>query len=381
MKLSCTYKNLKKAVDYTDKIAGKQNSLPILNNILMEADNGVLKLSATNLEIGIISTLRVKIEESGKIAIPAKTLAGFMANLPSETTNIEIETEGYDLKIISGNYKVKIKGINDEDFPIIPKIKTEFFLEIPALKTKEIISKILVSVATAQNRIELTGINISENENKLILAATDSFRLSEGVIPIIERKESPNEEKIASHIIPAATFMELVRLIDLETEKIKIAFEDGQVFFEINGNLLMSRLINGNYPDYKQIIPNKFSTQIFVFRDEIIKAVKVASVFTDNKSGEVNLKIDIQKKEIIIKSYSNESGENETRLKAEFLSGDDQDIYLNPRYFLDGLNSLSTHKAVIFVNNSHSPLIFKNAGDKENEIMEGFLYMVMPIKK
>jgi len=384
MKLICTKENFKKAIFNSERIVSKQTTLPILNNILFEADKGALKVSATNLEIGIISKIGAKIEKPGKITIPAKTISGFVNNLPAEGENILLEVVNQELKISSGSLKAVIKGLSAEDFPLIPPKKADFLFSISVDALKNIISKTLPSVAFNEIRQELTGVNIILTEKEIFFAATDSFRLSESSFRL--KKENVNQDiynifikKINNIIIPANTLIELLRVISGEMADIIITIEDGQIFFEVGGIKIVSRLINGKYPEYKHIIPSNFGTRAVLDRRLIQGAVKMASVFTQSKSGEIFLEISLGGKKIIVGAKNSEVGENSSEIKADIV-GQDQRVVFNPRYLLDGLNATSGKSVAILINNETSPVALKEIDEKTGELLEGYLYIVMPIK-
>ncbi|MDP1833843.1 MAG: DNA polymerase III subunit beta [Candidatus Moranbacteria bacterium] len=383
MKLTCTQENFKKAVFNSERMVSRQNTLPILNNILFETENGGLKLSATNLEIGVSVQIGAKIEEEGKITIPAKLISNFVNNLPAGE-NISLEVIDQSLKIKSGSSKAVIKGLSAEDFPLIPKKQTDFILNIPSLKLKNIISKVITCVAFNETRQELTGVNLVLKEKEILFAATDSFRLVESSLKLEEVNVSSVYkeflEKKNTFIIPANTFVELARIISSDIESdIKIVFEEGQVFFEIDGTDVVSRLINGKYPDYKHIVPVEFKTRIVGEKNIFQGALKMSSVFSSGKTNEVVLKIDAEENKLLIEARSVEVGENSSELTVDIV-GSSQEVVFNSKYLLDGINTVMTSKVAILMNNASSPVAIKEIDEKTGEVLEGYVYIVMPIK-
>lgn len=378
MKLVCTQENFKKAVSIVDKITAKQITLPILKNILIETKDGRLIFSATNLEIGIISKIGAKIEKEGKIAIPSKLISDFILNLPQEKS-IEIELNGQVLDINCGKYRAKINCLDSEDFPIIPERKNEFQFNINNSKLKEAINKTLSSVSLNDLRVEFTGINLSFFDNKVYFASTDSFRLSEYEVDIVENNNY-SEIKNTNVIIPAETLRELNKILHSSDEgETFITIENNQVFFDIGDVKMVSRLINGKYPPYKQIIPNEFKTKIIINRGELLQSIKIASVFTKKNDGEINIITEGDNK-LIIKSSLYESGENQTELNIE-KDGEDQHFVLNPRYLLDGLGVMDSPKIKIMVNDSFSPIVLNIFDEKSGKTVDNFIYIIMPIRK
>ncbi|HDH07615.1 MAG TPA: hypothetical protein ENG89_01180, partial [Candidatus Moranbacteria bacterium] len=185
--------------------------------------------------------------------------------------------------------------------------------------------------------------------------------------------------KTTSIIIPASTFSEILRITSPEANAINIAIEENQIFFEIEGVLIVSRLVNGKYPEYKQIIPQKFNTRAVLKKEDMSRAVKIASAFTSSKSGEITFSINSKNKEVVIKSQSQETGENLTKLPAD-ITGPDQEIVFNPRYVLDGINPIPTAQVAFLVNNNSSPVVIKMVDEKSGNVIEKYTYVAMPIK-
>lgn len=384
MKLICTEDNFKKAIFNCERVVSKKNTLPILNNILFETEKGGLKLSATNLEIGVSSKIGAKIEKEGRITVPAKLISSFSNNLPNGE-NISLELVDNNLKIKSGGNKAVIKGVSAEDFPLIPSKKTEFLLDISNIELKNAILKVMPAVAFNEARQELTGINLILTEKELIFAATDSFRLSECWVKLGENNKNTENyklfiEKNENVIIPASVLVELNRILTPDVEnRVKITIEEGQIFFEIDGIKLVSRLINGKYPEYKHIMPAEYKTRIVGQKQILQNAIKMASVFSAGGSNEITLKINQEEEKIFILSSSAEVGENSAELKFD-ITGPSQEVVFNAKYLLDGINSTTTSQVAILLNSEATPVAVREINEKSGEVLENFTYIVMPIK-
>ncbi|HLN19240.1 MAG TPA: DNA polymerase III subunit beta [Patescibacteria group bacterium] len=384
MKLICTQDNFKKAIFNCERVVSKQNTLPILNNILFEGEKGGLKLSATNLEIGVVAKIGAKIEKEGKITIPARLISQFSTNLPPGE-NVSLEIIDQNLKIKSGSVKAIIKGISATDFPLIPKKNAELLLKIPGIELKNILSKVMISVAFNEARPELTGINIILDPKQIFFASTDSFRLTEYGLKINEKNTNLENyqvfaEKRGSIIVPAATFIELVRIISVDEESsVKITIEEGQIFFETDTVRLVSRLINGKYPEYKHIMPKEYKTRIVGDKNTLQNAVRMASIFSSGKTSEISLKIDSSAKKIITGAKSAETGENSTELKFD-ITGPSQEAIFNAKYLLDGINTVSTQQVALLFNSATTPVVIKEIDEKSGEVLKDYTYIVMPIK-
>ena len=381
MRVTCTQENFKKAIYSTERVVGKQITLPILENILLETDGGMLKIAATNLEIGVFLKIGAKIEEEGRITVPAKLLSNFVNNLPNEGA-IQLEVSDQTLHISSGRSKAQIKGLQAQDFPIIPEMDGAFLFSFAAQEIKENASKLMSCISLDGTRPELTGINMLFFEENVHLAATDSFRLAEAIVSLKKEDEQAYAlltQKTNSIIVPANTFSEVLRVITPEVKDIKVAIEESQIFFQIGNVKIVSRLINGKYPPYKQIIPQKFATTVVFEKDEALRAVKIAGIFTNNKSGEVTFTTDPEASQVRVQSRAEEVGENQTIINAE-VEGPAQEIIFNPRYMSDALQSISTSQAVLLMNSGSSPAVLRMTKGEKKEAVDSFTYIIMPIK-
>jgi DNA polymerase-3 subunit beta len=381
MKLTCTQENFKKAIYSTERVVGKQITLPILENILLQTDGGMLKISATNLEIGVFLKIGAKIEKEGTITIPARLISNFVNNLPAEST-VSLEVIDQTLHIESGASKAQIKGLQSQDFPIIPEMEGEFLFSLPAQEIREAIPRLAICVSLDSTRPELTGFNVVLQKNEVHIAATDSFRLAEAVISLKKEKEQLYDiftDKTTSIIVPLNTFSEVFRVIDNETQEIKVGIEESQIFFQVDNVRIVSRLINGKYPEYRQIIPQQFTTKVFLEKDAALRAVKIAGIFTNSKSGEVKFVIDAKSSEVTVESRAEEVGENKTVLQAE-IEGSGQEAVFNPRYMVDGLQAIGSPQFVLLMNSGASAAVLRMVQGEKKEEVSTYTYVVMPIK-
>jgi DNA polymerase-3 subunit beta len=356
-------------------------NLPILGNFLLETEKGRLKISATNLEIGVVTYIGAKIEREGRVAIPSRVLANFIHNIPKGDV-VDLELSGQVVLIRSTAHQVEIKGLDGKDFPIIPQYKEEYTFSLPAQEVKNALSRLLFCVSLNESRLELTGVNIFFLQEALHLAATDSFRLAEEIIPLTKTGAGYSEfiKENPSLIIPSNTLQEIIRVITVESSEVKMALQENQVFFEIDGVQIISRSINGKYPDYKQIIPQAFKTRVVLGREDVQRAIKIASAFSSYDSNEVTLVFDPKRGECVVSSISREVGGNKTVLKAEFIDGDEPlTIVFNPRYVADGINACGGEKVMFSVNTGATPAALQMMDGER--VRDGYLYIIMPIKK
>ncbi|KKQ45188.1 MAG: polymerase III subunit beta protein [Candidatus Moranbacteria bacterium GW2011_GWC2_37_8] len=381
MKLTCTQENFKKAIYSTERVVGKQITLPILENILLETDHGMLKIAATNLEIGVFLKIGAKIEEEGTITVPARLLSNFVNNLPADGT-VALTVIDQTLHIESGSSKAQIKGLQAQDFPIIPEMEGEFLFSLPAQEMREAIPRLAMCVSMDSTRPELTGFNVLLDKLEVKLAATDSFRLAEAVVTLV--KDNPQAydlfiEKTGSIIVPLNTFSEVFRVIGNDTQEIKIGIEESQIFFQVDNVRIVSRLINGKYPPYQQIIPESFTTRVVLKKDSVLRAVKIAGIFTHSKAGEVKFTVNSEGKEVYVQSRAEEVGENKTILNAQ-IEGPEQEALFNPRYMVDGLQAMGTSHMVLLMNSGSSPAVLRMVQGEKREENLSYTYIIMPIK-
>ena len=382
MKLICTQENLRRVIAVAERAVGRQGTLPILGNFLLETENGRLKLSATNLEIGVVARVGAKVESEGRITIPAKLLSSFIANLPAgETVTLE-KKEGLALSITAGQYQVKIKGQDAQEFPIIPQSKGGPSLLLPAAALRSALGRLLPCVALNEARLELTGVNVIFSEDRIVLAATDSFRLAEESVFLEKDTEQADLDQFVAQgscIVPASTLVELVRVVGPESHVIRLIAEENQLFFEVDGVQIISRLVSGKFPDYQQIIPTEFRTRIIVEKEQLLRAVRIASVFTSQGVQEIVLKIYPENQQLLVESRSQEIGENRTSVPVDVIGTEPLELVFNPRYLIDGINAIATKKLVFLANESVSPVAIK-AVDDQGTLQDAFVYIIMPIR-
>ena len=364
MKISCTQENLSHGLNTVSHIASKNVSLPILNNVLIVAENGIIKLTTTNLEIGVNCQVRGKMEKEGKITVQARLLADYINSLPNE--RIDLAVEGDNLKIKCGQAQTVIKGSSTEEFPLIPKVerKKSFSLKISDLK--KAITQVIYAAASDEARPEINGVFVKSAENEITFAATDSYRLAEKKVKA--QKASPSN----GVIIPAKTLMELNRVLAEETEEIDFFINDNQVLFVFDGIEMVSRLIEGQYPEYQQIIPHGGKTKVELNTREFVKRVKTTSLFC--KPGINDISLEVKKGEVVVSASNSQLGENISNLEAK-IEGEENIIVFNYRYLLDGLASIESEEVILELTDNANPGLMKPKG------LRDYIYIIMPIRQ
>ena len=367
MNIICLQKNLKQALNITEKIIGRNLTLPILNNLLLFIDRNKLKISSTNLEIGINSWVIGKVKNKGSITIPARLLTDFINNLPNE--KIELKIKDNQLEIKCKKFKSSLKGLSSDDFPIIPNIIDKPLIKIKGSVLKNGFSQVIDMTSLSESRPEISGVYVKFNKDSIKLAATDSFRLAEKNIEI---NSNYKELKGQSIIIPQRTIQEISRILGEEEIEVEIVLSNNQILFDLGHTQIISRLIEGQYPDYQQIIPDSFQTELMVDRNELINNIKIASLFS-GKINDIKIFVNPKKSIIEISAKDVDIGENRSKIGAK-IEGREIDVIFNYKYLLDGLNNIFSDKVAIGLNNSSKPVVLRPVGDNS------YTYVVMPIK-
>jgi len=375
MKVTILKEKLKNGISIVERVADRVVGLPILNNILINVEKNFLNLTTTDLEIGINWWSLVKTEKEGKIAVPTRVLSGFVNFLPDKP--IQLELKGLNLKVDCENHQTSIKGLNPEEFPIIPKITSDENISIKSSIFCQGLGQVVDFVGYASSRPEISGIYFSFQKNLIIITATDSFRLGEKKIFINPPFEGLSKDY--SFILPQRAAKEIVNIFSAKDENLTVYLSPNQVMFETflpetphPQIQLVSRLIEGEYPNYQEIVPQKYETQITLSRNDFINQVKLASLF-GGKINEVKLKIDSLKNKINISSQNPDLGEHRSILNGK-AEGKNCEISFNYRFLLDGLLNIKTPEVVLELNGSEKPGILRPKGD------ESYFYLVMPIK-
>ena len=376
MKIITLRTNLQKIINLIQRIITKNPKLPILENILIEVENKKIKISASNLELGLNIWLKGKINGEGKVCVPINLISNIINN--SKDERIELNTENLNLIIKSDNYSAIIKGYDYNDFPIIPNLNTilssikdkekENILELSTKEIKELISQLENIVTISETHPELSGIYLKFKKNEIEAVATDSIRLGIKKIKIAENNINKNI------ILPLISFYELMQILNLkEHESVKIIINDNQIVFDFDNIYFVSRLINGNYPNYEQIIPKEFNIILKLNKQELMNQLKLVSLFTSNNN---DIKLEILNKENKIKLTSQtQQGSSSTTIKADIEGRGLEGIILNYKFILDGLNNIKDKNNVIFkIQNESTPVLIEGV-EKDT-----FNYILMPIK-
>jgi len=364
MKISLLRNDLKEAVGICEKITGKNLNLPILGNILLNCKNKTIKLSSTNLEIGVDVEIPSKTEKEGRATAPASILNNLISNM-AKNENINLESQNNDILVSSGNNSILIKSQPADDFPTLPQIKEENIFYIPIEDFISGLKSVWYSCSLSNIKPEISSVYLmSDKGTQLTFAATDSFRLA-------ERKFNYFFQNFGPILIPFKAIIEIIRIFDGRNGKAKIFFNKNQINIEMDNIKLISRLIDGIFPDYQQIIPKKFTTDVVVDKNSFVDSLKISSVFS-NKLNEVDFAINPEDNTLTIKTSNNEVGDNTSNIPTK-ITGEGFKIAFNYKYIFDCLANINSQEIILRFSGENKPLLI--SGTQDNL----FRYLVMPM--
>ncbi len=377
MRVSCLQENLAKGLAIVGRAVATRSTLPVLSNVKLETDNGRLRVSATNLEIGINCWIGAKVEEEGATTVPARLLTDFINSLPPERIDMELVVRTQELKLKCARFEANIKGIDATEFPPIPTADdgdNKVCLE-PG-KLRQMIEQVAFAAATDESRPILTGVLAKFQGDQLTLAAADGFRLSVRTA----RLDEPVPEPI-SVIIPARALAELSRIVGQEASgdqpiEVTITPARNQVLFHLPNVDLVSQLIEGNFPDYNQIIPKSHTTRTVVATAELLKATRVAFLFARDAANIVQLDIkpgsELTPGHVTLSATSADLGGNVGQVDAQ-VDGEETEIAFNAKYLIDVLSVMDTEQVALETTTSSSPGVLRPVGS------EDFVHVIMPM--
>lgn len=369
MKLIILRSNLKEGLSAVERAVVDNNNLPILKNVLFKADTRVT-LQATNLEIGVTFQTNAKIQEPGVVSIPFAPFNSIIQNSVSE--RIVISTEGNTLTVTTDNYEAKLQGLPAEEFPIIPNIEEGArTLQINTSVFKSAITEISGAAAVNDLKPELNSILFDVQHNSFKAAATDGFRLAEKNFPHNTFGVTTSEPIRA--LVPLKTIQEVARAFP-EGEQLTISFDEHQVLFSAKDIMVISRLVDGTYPDYTAIIPKQTTTEIVVDREQFVGAVKLVSNFS-GRGSDVSLRMTSDEKQLAIFAANQLVGENVYHIPVKKKGGEIKEVVFNWRYLLDAIRALPGETISLALNGEAKPVLFKSTTD------DSVFYIVMPIQK
>jgi len=366
MKLNILTTNLQNKLSFVNHAISQKSQIPILLNILLETEKDKLKISSTDLEIGIELYIQANIEEEGNVTIPAKTFIELINSISEESLTLQTDQE--TLKVMSKKTKSVFQTIKSDEFPKLYKNKGQITATFKEDDMRKDFSSIIFAASLDTTRPALSGVLVKNEEDGFLLVATDGYRLSLKHHKTISNKTNTTTQLI----IPARVFRELMSIKE-ETDEIKMftSTESSQVLFSQGETLLIGRLIEGTFPNYEKIIPSDFSTQVLFEREEMQKAVKICSIFARDSANII--KLSFQKNQIIVSSQSPQVGENTVTIEA-VLKGEENEIAFNAHYLHDVLAGINEKEMIFEMTGPLNPGVFKIKDDNS------FLHLIMPVR-
>ncbi|PIR97965.1 MAG: DNA polymerase III subunit beta [Candidatus Colwellbacteria bacterium CG10_big_fil_rev_8_21_14_0_10_42_22] len=367
MKIIILKESLKNGLDAVGRAVGSNTNLPVLSSVLIKASGSQIKMSATNLELALTKTVFGKIIEEGSLVVPYAILAGMVNNISTERVNLEAKAGNLIVK--TDNYEASIQGTDEKEFPIIPTIKSKKEkLEIESTTLKEALSKTSLAAEISDLRPEISGVLFSIEPSLLKIVATDSFRLAEARISGEQIKST--FEKGSDTTIPLKAAQELPRVAP-EKGFITLYTDETQALFEAEGVELITRVIEGKFPDYQAIVPKEIETEVLVERDDLINGLKLTGSFS-GRSNEVVLKTG-SKKMLELSASDSGVGKNKYIIPAK-INGPDTETVFNWQYLLDGIRNERSKNVSLGINGEERPTLVKSPESGS------YYYILMPIR-
>jgi len=366
MKIECVKDKIKNAAILAEKMSGKNVTLPVLKNVILVAKSKSIVLKATNLEVGIEYEIPAKVSIEGVVAVPGAVLNNVLTNIyGSDVVSMELVNE--NLLISTKNSSTIIKTMSYEDFPVIPRVSDGNKIVLPVSKFIGGLKSVWYSASVSDIKPEISSIYIYTEDENLTFVATDSFRLA-------EKKIKQKIEKFDGILVPLNNVSDIIRAFDGVIDgDIEILFNKNQASFVSSGIYLTTRLIDGIFPDYGQIIPKDHKTEVVVLKQDFSNILKMANIFSD-KFNQISLKVDVLNKLFEVESRNQDTGENVSNIDAT-LSGENISMSFNYKYIVDCFQSIPDDSLVLRFNGVNKPLVIKGVSDKS------FTYLVMPMNR
>ncbi|MBN2404937.1 MAG: DNA polymerase III subunit beta [Coriobacteriia bacterium] len=373
MRVSCLQENLSRGLSMVGRSVAVRSTLPVAQNILIVAEESRLKLVATNLEMATTCWVGAKVEEEGSITVPARLLGEFVSSLPNELVTIEMPTGGRTVQFTCGRFQAHMNGIDADDFPPVPQVGEAMTAEIGADGLREGVVRVAMAAATDESRPVLTGINLEFEGERLTLAAADGFRLAVYRLPLSRAVSGKT-----TVIVPAKTLIEIHRLLGDQEEPVYVAVNEqkSQALFRLNSAEVVTQLIQGTFPNYSQVIPQKYDTRAVAEVAEFTRVAKMASVFARDASNIVRLLVtpggDLKAGKITVTAQAEEVGGNTGDLDA-LVDGGEAKIAFNVKYLMDVLGVIKQSQVALEVTTPSSPGVVRPIGT------DNYVHVIMPM--
>jgi len=362
MKLQVTQENLNRALGSVARVANSRGTLPILANVLIKTSNNRLSLSATNLDIAITHYIGAKVKDEGSITVPARLMQDFVGSLPDGV--IELDLQETKLHVTTDQYQSVVNGIVADDFPVMPAIKDGKSWTMKGGLFKKALQQVVFAASNDETRPVLTGVLLQTLNGKLYMAATDSYRLA-------EKQLGANKQDI-NLLVPASAMQDLLRVLTDDDQDVKVTHDDQQMLFQVGDIELVTRLVDGKYPDYRKLIPETFATRATLKKVDLVNVTKVSSLFARESAGSVTIEVDDSANQISIRSVASQLGENTATAPAKVTGSGS--ITVNSRYLLDALGVLSGDEVSFGFNGKLEPTLLNDPANPD------YQHIIMPLK-
>jgi len=374
MKVTVLQENLARGLNIVSRAVSPRSTLPVLANVLIASDEGRLRLSATNLELGITCWIPARIEQEGSTTVPSRTFSDLVNALPADQVMLALDAQTQTLNVRGGTSTNDIKGIDAQEFPPVPVPDLEGAVQLNVGDFREMVQQVAFAASTDEARPVLMGVLIQVEKDKLTMAAADGFRLSVRKAVLSTPASTP-----LTAIIPARALTELARVASDGEEPIYMVLPKGrgQVVFHVKDVEVVSQLIDGTFPDYQQIIPRKYTSRTLVSTASLLKACKQAEIFARDGSNVARLNIkssngELQPSEVEISAASEETGKNETIVEAT-VDGSGVLIAFNVKFLREALEIIKTPNVALETSAPNAPGVVRPVGDEQ------FLHVIMPM--
>lgn len=366
MQFTCNRETLQKYISQAERVTGKHLSLPILGSVLLATNNKTVIIRATNLEVGVEFQIPAEVKTEGSIVLPGALLSNTLGSILDEK-EINISASNGVCKITTKKKTLNIKGFLPDDFPTIPIVSNGEGFIMPSGKFIQGVKSVVMSAAISDIKPEIASIYLYQNGDSLVFVATDSFRLAE------KKVKQQGITLSQGVIIPAKNIIEMVRILESESGDINFLITKNQISCTGKSLYFTSRVIQGIYPDYEQILPKAHTTEITILKEDFVNNLKLSTFFSD-KFNKVTLTINPQKKICVISTKNVEVGETESNIDA-MLTGDPVEISLNGKHLFDCLSVIEKDSITMQFNGADKPVVIRGLGDNS------FTYLTMPLTR
>ena len=374
MRAVCNTETFGKKLALVSRGVSARSTIQLLGGILLEAGDGVVRLSSTDMEISVQTSSPAEVEEEGRVVIPARIFNDIVRSLPSGSFSLEHDDSGGTVRLAAGENEYRIRTYAADDFPQLPGFDAEAAFRMSGDLLVETVEKVSRSYSRDETRPVLTGILISFEENRVRMVTTDSYRLSIKETELATTAFEGSREAI----IPARAMQEVARIFGSEGEdEVEVSLSENQALFRIGDVLFGTRLIDGNFPEYRRLLPTTFEREISVNREDLMGTLRRVNLFAQRQTPPVPVSLSFSNGAVEVIVRNGEVGEAHERLPAT--SEDDFLISFNPGYLLDGVSAIDTEKVVFKLNEALKPGLIVPGVDGEEEEPD-FLYLIMPMR-